>query len=182
MACSPSFVEHALDLLSLSGPVVARRMFGGHGLYLGGVMFGLLDDDELFLKTDAETRGRFLEAGCRMWVYPSLGETSYYRPPDDAHEDPEAMLPWARLAVDAARRKHEAKLAEAAARAARPAARAPRAPAPGPERRGAKAGKAPPPARRAAAGKVGGGAPVAPRAAGKRRAASRADRGGRRSR
>jgi DNA transformation protein and related proteins len=149
MACSPSFVEHALDLLSLSGPVVARRMFGGHGLYLGGVMFGLLDDDELFLKTDAETRGRFLEAGCRMWVYPSLGETSYYRPPDDAHEDPEAMLPWARLALDAALRGQAAKVAKARAAEAR---RAERAAAAADKKK--KPAKAPPKPARAVKGKV----------------------------
>jgi DNA transformation protein len=125
MANSPTFVDHALDLLSALGPVQARRMFGGHGLYARGVMVGLLDDDELFLKTDAESRPRFVAAGCRMWVYPGDpgAETSYWRPPDDAHEDPEAMLPWARLALEAALRKQAAKEAEARAAAERRAAR-----------------------------------------------------------
>ena len=87
-------------------------MFGGHGLYHRGVMFALLDDDELFLKTDAETLPRFLEAGCEPWVYvgPRGPErTSYYRPPADALEHPEAMLPWARIAVEAALRKRKAR-------------------------------------------------------------------------
>jgi DNA transformation protein and related proteins len=124
MANSPTFVEYALDLLSLVEGVEARRMFGGHGLYRGGVMFGLLDDDELFLKADEQTRPRFEEAGCRNWVYPGApGTTSYWRPPDAAHEDPESMLPWARLALEAADRRHVAKVAEAAAKAARRAAR-----------------------------------------------------------
>jgi DNA transformation protein and related proteins len=113
MANTPAFVEHALDLLSLAGPAEARRMFGGHGLYVGDVMFGLLDDDELFLKTDAETRARFVEAGCKTWVYPRrdgrVEQTSYFQPPDGAHEEPEAMLPWARLAIDAALRARAAK-------------------------------------------------------------------------
>ncbi len=113
MANSPAFVVHALDLLSLAGPVEARRMFGGHGLYTVGVMFGLLDDDELFLKTDAETRARFVEAGCKAWVYPRrdgrVEQTSYFQPPDGAHEEPEAMLPWARLAMDAALRARAEK-------------------------------------------------------------------------
>lgn len=123
MPTSPSFVEHVLDLLSSLGPVDARRMFGGHGVYARGVMFGLLDDDELFLKTDEETRERFVAAGCRMWVYPRLGETNYYRPPDEAHEDAEAMAPWARLGLEAALRRRKAKAAKAAAAAARRAAR-----------------------------------------------------------
>jgi DNA transformation protein and related proteins len=109
---SPGFVAHALELLSLVGPVRARSMFGGHGLFLGEVMLGLVDDDEVFLKTDDRTRPRFLAAGCRAWSYLGRGEpveTSYYRPPDEAHEDPEAMLPWAELALEAALRGKAAK-------------------------------------------------------------------------
>jgi DNA transformation protein len=113
VANSPEFVAHALELLSGVGPVEARAMFGGHGVYARGVMFGLLDDDELFLKTDDLSRPRFAGAGCRSWVYvgptQKLENTSYYRPPDDAHEDPEAMLAWATLALDAALRLRAAK-------------------------------------------------------------------------
>jgi DNA transformation protein len=137
MANTPTFVDHALDLLSPLGPVQARRMFGGHGLYARGVMFGLLDDDELFLKTDEESRPRFVGAGCRMWVFPGAAETGYYRPPDEAHEEPEAMLPWARLGLEAALRKQAATAAKARAAAERRAAREARAAAPGREAGGA---------------------------------------------
>jgi DNA transformation protein and related proteins len=117
---SPGYLEHALDLLAGAGPVRARRMFGGCGLYARGVMFGLLDDDELFLKTDEQSRPRFLAAGCRSWVYPgNPGPTSYYRPPDDAHEEAEAMTPWAILAIESALRLQAAKVARAGAAAAR---------------------------------------------------------------
>lgn len=123
MPCSRSFVDHALDLLSELGPVQARAMFGGYGVYARGVMFGLLDDDELFLKTDEQSRERFTSAGCRVWTYGGTMETGYYRPPDEAHEDPESMGPWARLGLEAALRKKAAKDARAAATAARRAAR-----------------------------------------------------------
>src|SRR5512137_1915424 len=89
-------------------------MFGGHGIYCGDVMIGLVDDDELFLKTDEETRPRFEEAGARRWVYTGGGrtmETSYFRPPDEAHESPEEMEPWGRLALQVARRAAAAKRA-----------------------------------------------------------------------
>jgi DNA transformation protein len=142
MANTAAFVDHVLDLLSLAGPVEPRRMFGGHGLYSGGAMFGLLDDDELFLKTDAETRARFVDAGCKPWFYMrrdgATEQTSYFQPPDGAHEDPEAMLPWARLAIDAALRARAAK----AAKAKRPAPRR------GDRARAAKGGRAPAPRRR----------------------------------
>jgi DNA transformation protein len=123
MPSDPEFVTFALDLLAPLGPVEARAMFGGHGLYARGVMFGLLDDDELFLKTDGECRARFVEAGCRRWVYGRMQSTSYFRPPDDAHEDPEAMLPWARLALEAALRAAAAKAKRPAEAGARKAAK-----------------------------------------------------------
>src|SRR5262249_35653164 len=112
MAESSGFLDYATELCSLIGPVRARSMFGGHGLYLRDLMFGLVDDDEIFLKTDAESRPQFVAAGCRPWVYTGRNgpqETSYFRPPDEAHESPEDMLPWARLALEAATRARAAK-------------------------------------------------------------------------
>ena len=109
---SPGFVAFAVELLDPVGPVRARAMFGGHGIYCGDLMIGLVDDDELFLKTDAQTRPRFEEAGCRRWVFTGGGrtmESSYFRPPDDAHESPEEMAPWGRLALEAARRSKASK-------------------------------------------------------------------------
>jgi DNA transformation protein len=130
VANSPDFVVHALELLSGVGPIEARAMFGGHGVYARGVMFGLLDDDELFLKTDEVSRPRFVGAGCRSWVYvgptQKMENTSYYRPPDGAHEDPEAMLAWATLALDSALRLRAAKAARASS--ARKKAKPPRTP------------------------------------------------------
>jgi DNA transformation protein len=162
MATDPGFVVHAVDLVGLVAPVTARAMFGGHGLYAEGVMFALLDDGELFLKTDEETRARFVATGCRQWVYVNkkvrMENTGYFRPPDEAHEDPEAMLPWARLALDAALRARAAKAARKSAgrpparrkaaakpaRAGKPARTAPARPRP----------KAGPPAGRARGGRT----------------------------
>jgi DNA transformation protein and related proteins len=125
VANSKDFVTFAVELLSSVGPVSARRMFGGHGVYAEDVFFAILDDDELFLKTDDETRARFREADCRMWTYPGTDETNYYRPPDEAHDDPEAMAPWARLGLEAALRARAAKAAKAA-KAKRPKATTPK--------------------------------------------------------
>ena len=111
---SPGFVAFAVELLAPLGPVRARAMFGGHGIYCGDLMIGLVDDDELFLKTDGETRERFVAAGCRRWVYTGGGrtmETGYFRPPDEAHDSPEDMRPWGELALEAARRAAAARRA-----------------------------------------------------------------------
>lgn len=122
MAVSPSFVAHALDLVSQAAPTEARRMFGGYGLFSRGLMYGLLDDEELFLKVDDQSRSAFAGAGCRQWIYPGPRGPmpgGYFRPPDEAHEDAEAMLPWAQLALDAAARKAAAKAAKGKKRAAK---------------------------------------------------------------
>ncbi len=115
MSVSRGFVEHVLDLMGEVRGVSARRMFGGYGLYVDGTIFGLLDDEELFLKTDEKTLPFFVEANCSQWVYQGRKSplpTAYYRPPDEAFEHAEAMTPWAKLACEAAGRAAVAKAAK----------------------------------------------------------------------
>jgi DNA transformation protein and related proteins len=45
-----NLTAYLLELLAPLGPISARRMFGGVGLFHGGMMFGLIARDELFLK------------------------------------------------------------------------------------------------------------------------------------
>ena len=101
------FVAHVRDLLQALGPVAPRRMFGGWGLFLDGVMFALIASDRLYLKADRQTEARFAEAGCAPFAYEARGKTielSYREAPDGSLEAPDELLPWARLAVAAARR------------------------------------------------------------------------------
>ena len=92
-------------------------------------MIGLVDDDEIFLKTDDGTRPRFEAEGCRQWVYTGGKKemkTSYFRPPDEAHESPEDMEPWGRLALEAARRSAAAKRAKIPQKKGKPGKKATR--------------------------------------------------------
>lgn len=110
-----AFIAHLHDLFALLGPVTARAMFGGHGLYFEGRIIGVVVDDVLYLKADGETRARFESAGGAPFTYASRHvrkptvTMSYWSVPDEAMESPQAMLPWARLAVEAALRKPEAR-------------------------------------------------------------------------
>ena len=52
MAVNAEFLDYLRDLLDPLGPFAVRRMFGGAGFFEDGVMFGLVADDTLFLKTD----------------------------------------------------------------------------------------------------------------------------------
>lgn len=96
------------------GPVEARRMFGGWGLFLDDVMFALVSDDRLYLKVDAESEGRFVAAGCDAFTYRRRDRrvaVSYRAAPPAALADPAELRPWAELAVAAARRARAARSA-----------------------------------------------------------------------
>ena len=61
--------------------------------------------DTLWLKANEETAPRFLAAGCERFSYGSKTGTrgiNYYSAPPDAMESPALMLPWGRLALEAA--------------------------------------------------------------------------------
>jgi DNA transformation protein len=101
------FVEHVLGVLEHCGSIRAKRMFGGHGLYRDDLMFGLITDDVLYLKTDVESVALFEDRSLSPFVYIKKGEptrTSYYMAPEEVFEDPEEAEKWLRIACDAASR------------------------------------------------------------------------------
>ena len=107
MAVSPQFRDLVLELLEGLGPVVAKPMFGGAGLYLDGVMFALVHrSDVLYLRTDDGNRRHFEEAGMGPFV-PRAGKTHtmpYHEAPPELFEDADQMCAWAAKALAAARR------------------------------------------------------------------------------
>ena len=121
---TPPFVQKVLTLLTPHGDIRARAMFGGHGLYLDGMMFALIADDRLFFKTDAETRPRFARTGSKPFSYQRAGREavimSYYEAPPRTMNSARAIMPWMELATIAARGAQRAKK--------RPTAKSPRRP------------------------------------------------------
>ena len=82
-------------------------MFGGFGVFLDGLMFGLIADETLYLKVDDANRAEFEAAECEPFVYTMKGkamEMSYRRAPEDAIENWEAIQFWAESGLGAARR------------------------------------------------------------------------------
>jgi DNA transformation protein len=101
------FVDHVLELLAPLGRVTARRMFGGHGVFLDGLMFAIVLDDSLYLKADEENIREFKAKGLEPFTYARRGRTAslnYYRAPEEALDAPYLMAPWARSAFSAALR------------------------------------------------------------------------------
>lgn len=113
MANSAEFVAHCLDLLAPGGQVRARRMFGGHGVYLDDLFIALVVDETLYLKADDSSRSQFEQGGCQPFRYRTQDQRTvsldYWSAPGEAMESPGLMRPWARLAQASALRSAAAK-------------------------------------------------------------------------
>lgn len=105
MAVTAAFRDYILEQLNRVVPTTARSMFGGFGLYAGGAIFGLLDDDALYFKVDDGNRPDFEAAGCQPFrpFGPDSRPMGYYQVPADAIDDPEALRPWVGGALAASR-------------------------------------------------------------------------------
>lgn len=109
------FCDHVVDLLAPLGTASYRFMFGGYGIYLDGLILGIVVDDVLWLRADEENRGEYEARGIGPFQpYPEkgMGTMPYYTVPDDVFEDPDELLRWAGRSREAALRaqaKKEAK-------------------------------------------------------------------------
>lgn len=103
MGYDADFGEWVREHLGALGPLEIKRMFGGAGVYSGGVMFALLDDGVVWLKADAELAEAFRQAGSLQFTYPTKdGRTlsmGYWTLPDVALDDPQEAQAWARRSV-----------------------------------------------------------------------------------
>lgn len=107
MASDPAFCDDVTARLTPMGPVIGRRMFGGFGIFLDGLMFGLIADDAFYLKVDDANRAAFEAAKSTPFSYIGKNrpiELSYWRVPDAVFDDPEALIAWSLAALSVARR------------------------------------------------------------------------------
>jgi DNA transformation protein len=106
----PEFIR---DLFSDFGDVQIKRMFGGQGLYAGGIMFGLIAGGIIYLKADAGTSPAFAAETCAPFGYDTKHGrrvlTSYWRIPDRLYDEPSELGQWARAALAVARAKAASK-------------------------------------------------------------------------
>jgi DNA transformation protein len=106
-------IDYLHEVFDAFGPIHARRMFGGWGIYHDGLMFGLYAAGRLYLKSDTHNVAQFEAAGCEPFTYNQRGKVvklSYWSAPEAVLDDREQALLWARLAFDAALRAKAKKL------------------------------------------------------------------------
>ena len=101
------YVAHIVDLLQLIGPVESKSMFGGFGMFLEGLMFGLVAGNELYLKVDTQNLQDYEDLGLQAFSFEKNDrqfKMSYYQAPEEAMEDAELLSDWASNAYGAAMR------------------------------------------------------------------------------
>jgi DNA transformation protein len=102
MAVSEGFKEFIRELLADFGPVIIRNMFGGAGVYADGVMFAILANDVIYLKTNAVSAFAFASEGMTPFTYQPKGKAPialpYWEVPPRLLETPEELAAWAREA------------------------------------------------------------------------------------
>lgn len=127
MAVSAEYREFVSEQLGPLGPVRIRNMFGGAGVYLDGLMFGLIAGETLYFKVDDRNRADYEAEEMGPFVYePPSGKSvamSYYELPERLCDDADELHIWARKALDAALAAKSAKPVPKKRVAKKPAAR-----------------------------------------------------------
>ena len=113
MTVSRDLIDLLLDGLTGFGPVAARRMFSGAGLFRDGLMFAIVIDDVLYFKTDAETAAAFEDENLGPFTYATKhGDkvlTNYRRAPARCLDDGDELKAWAARAFAVAIRANARK-------------------------------------------------------------------------
>ena len=100
-----SFHDFVLDQLAEVHGVRSKAMFGGHGLYRGEVLFGILSRTSLYFKVSADTRAEYETQGMKPFC-PNGKQTltSFYEVPVEILEQSDELALWAQGAISAATR------------------------------------------------------------------------------
>ena len=105
--------EFVRELFARFGAVSVNRMFGGAGIWSGGLMFALEFDGVIYLRVDDASIGDFEREGSKPFVYPraktpgKVGRPSraFWRLPERLYDDPGELAIWAQRAVAIAERR-----------------------------------------------------------------------------
>ena len=111
MPVSDEYITYVIDQLGSLGPVTARRMFGGAGIYLDQLCFAIIVDDVLFFKVNNANRPDYEDAGMEPFVpfEDKPYAMSYYEVPADVLENKDRLRGWAQKALAAAAQTRKQK-------------------------------------------------------------------------
>ena len=99
MASHPDYVAYVVEQLRDAGSVRAHKMFGEYGLFCDGTFFGVICDDQLFIKITLQGEAAF----------PDLPKAPPYEGAKDAFavedvDDPTMAVELTRITCEALRK------------------------------------------------------------------------------
>lgn len=101
------FLDYILSKLEPHGPIWARAMFGGYGIYYQTTMFALIAESILYFRIDEENRLDYSPYEAKPFIY-SGGQKQitlpYLELPEEVLNDSEILAQWIEKSKDAAMR------------------------------------------------------------------------------
>ena len=82
MACNPDYVQYIIDQCSGAGDITVKKMMGDYCIYCDGVLFGLVCDNNLFIKPTYPGAAALKELVMRP-PYPGAKDHFYISDVDD---------------------------------------------------------------------------------------------------
>ncbi|MBS0605115.1 MAG: TfoX/Sxy family protein [Verrucomicrobia bacterium] len=93
----PDFVDQFLACLLPHGPISARAMFGGWGIYYDDVIFAIIVEKQLYFRIDENSRADFESRGSKQFIYEGMkGPVGmpYFTVPDSILKNPKELKQW----------------------------------------------------------------------------------------
>ena len=112
MAVSEDYLAFVLEQFARVTPMTSRRMFGGVGLYADGLFFGVIDNNQVFLRTGPGNVGDYEAQACAAFqpMGPDTKPMSYHELPAGVLEDLAQLRLWlGKALIEAAAAKKPAK-------------------------------------------------------------------------
>jgi len=98
-----AFVQYVAEDILSDIDVKTRPMFGGHGFYHDGKMFGLEADGKIYFKVSDKNRTDYEQVGSEPFTYAVQGKKtmtmSYWTLPEEVLENRELAVEWANKAI-----------------------------------------------------------------------------------
>lgn len=105
-------VEMILEKLSPHGPIKARAMFGGYGIYYEDIIFASIVENELYFRIDEHNRKDYEGFASKPFIYEGMNKPvimPYLTLPEEILNNPLELPKWIQKSVQASLRYKRSK-------------------------------------------------------------------------
>ncbi len=106
------YLLYVLDLMQPHGPITSKALFGGHGIYYGPTIIGIIVENQLYFKMDDMTRADFEAYGSKPFIYEGKTKTvtmPYMQLPESVLENSDLLPEWIEKAYHVSLRHNRSK-------------------------------------------------------------------------